>query len=99
VPIVLFRSRLREESRAAYEPVAERMEALARAMPGFVSIETFTAEDGERLSIVEFDSHEQMAAWREHPEHRIAQRRGREEFYAEYRLSVLERVSERVFRR
>lgn len=86
--ITVFRSRLREEYRSEYEAWAERMDSLARTMPGFRSIKTFHAADGERVSIVEFDSEECSSAWRDHPDHRMAQALGRERFYAEYEVSV-----------
>ena len=57
-------------------------------MPGFVSAKTFVAEDGERVTLVEFDSPETQAAWRDHPEHRQAQAAGRDAFYSEYALQV-----------
>ena len=57
-------------------------------MPGFVSIKTFAADDGERISIVEFDSEAAHGAWRNHPEHREAQRLGRERFYDEFQIQV-----------
>jgi heme-degrading monooxygenase HmoA len=88
VVITLFRSRLRREARAEYERWAERMRELASAMPGFVSIKTFAADDGERISVVEFESEAAHGAWRDHPEHREAQRLGRERFYAEYQIQI-----------
>jgi heme-degrading monooxygenase HmoA len=63
---------------------------LASRQPGFVSIKTFAADDGERVSIVEFESEAAQAAWRAHPEHREAQRLGRERFYAEFEVVVCE---------
>jgi heme-degrading monooxygenase HmoA len=86
--ITIFRSRLRPEHREEYERLAPHIEALARTMPGFVAIKGFTAPDGERVSIVEFDTEENHIAWRNHPEHREAQRLGREKFYAEFHLQV-----------
>ena len=86
--LVIFRSRLRPGVEAEYEPVAARMDALAASMPGYVAHKGFTAADGERVTLIEFESEETMRAWREHPEHRAAQRLGRERFYAEYRLTV-----------
>ena len=64
------------------------MHNLATDMPGFVGIKTFTADDGERVSIVEFESEETHAAWRNHLTHREAQRLGRERFYSEFRIQV-----------
>lgn len=86
--VTIFRSRLRQEHVDEYEKLAPRIEALARSMPGFVSIKTFTADDGERVSIVEFESQETHDAWRNHPEHREAQRLGHEKFYSEFRIQV-----------
>ena len=86
--ITLFRSRLRPEACEEYERWAHRMNQLAAAMPGFVSIKTFAADDGERLSIIEFESEAAHGAWRDHPEHREAQRLGRERFYAEFQIQV-----------
>jgi heme-degrading monooxygenase HmoA len=86
--VTIFRSRLRPEHVEEYSGVAERMDALARAAPGFLGIKTFTAPDGERVSIVEFADAETQQAWREHPEHQAAQRLGREKFYAEFRIQV-----------
>ena len=86
--ITIFRSRLRTEHAEEYEPVAARMVELAHSMPGFISIKTFAATDGERVSIVEFEDEQTQRAWREHPEHREAQRLGREKFYSEFRIQV-----------
>ena len=56
------------------------MRAPAEGMPGFVSFKTFRADDGERVSVIEFASEEALRAWREHPEHRKAQELGRATF-------------------
>ena len=57
-------------------------------MPGFVEFKTFTADDGERVSIVVFDSIDHHDRWRDDPEHRAAQQRGINEFYAHYQIIV-----------
>jgi heme-degrading monooxygenase HmoA len=97
--IAVFRSRLRPEHAGEFQELAARMRELAEAMPGFRSYQVYAAEDGERCSIIEFDSHETLRAWREHPEHRAAQRLGRERYYAEYRLQVAEPARESRFPR
>ena len=99
-PLILtvFRSRLRPGAEAlGYHAVADEMERQARAMPGFLEFKTFTADDGERVSIVVFDGIESHNRWRDHPHHRAAARRGREDFYAEYRIAVAEVVREHRF--
>lgn len=95
--LTVFRSRLRPESVAEYHETANRILELARTMPGFVDFKSFEAEDGERVSVITFASMETHRAWRDHPEHRVAQQMGRESFYASYDISVAEVVGERHF--
>lgn len=95
--VVVFRNRLRRGDAAAYQRTAERMDALARTQPGFRSLKTFAADDGERVTISEFDSLEAVSAWRANVEHLEAQRRGRAEFYAEYSLQTCELIREAKF--
>lgn len=64
------------------------MSELARSMPGYISHKTFTAPDGERVTLAEFDTPENMRAWSTHPEHVEAKRRGRAQFYSEYDIKV-----------
>ena len=98
--VTVFRSRLLPGAEAnGYGELAARMEARARTMPGFIDFKTFTAGDGERLSLIAFDTMENHQAWREDPEHRAAQRIGRESFYAEYSVYVCEGRRHRSFRR
>ena len=86
--VTVFRSRLRPEVGEEYEPLAERMLQLAREMPGFVEFKWFQADDGERLSLITFESLQAEQAWRDHPEHRAAQQAGRDRLYATYSISV-----------
>jgi heme-degrading monooxygenase HmoA len=44
------------------------------------------------LLVARFESHEALAAWRNHPEHQAAQQRGRERFFAHYKIEVCESV-------
>ena len=86
---VVFRSRMREGvDLAPLEKLGARMYELATQMPGFISYKDFASSDGESVSIVEFESPETLAAWRNHPEHLEVQRLGRERYFAEYRIQV-----------
>ncbi len=95
--ITIFRSRLRPEHQEEYAQWASRIHDLAVKMPGFLSIKTFTAEDGERVSLVEFASEETMRAWREQETHREAQELGRKLFYSQYRIQVCQPVRDYSF--
>lgn len=88
--VAIFRSRVKEEYAEEYYRLADEMAEIARAMPGFISWKGYTADDGERVSVHEWATAEQLAAWRNHPEHLKMQARGRERFYAEYTLYVCE---------
>jgi heme-degrading monooxygenase HmoA len=93
--VVTFRSRLAADHDAAeYGVRAKRMRDLAEGIPGFRSFRAYASEDGERLSLIEFETEEGLRAWREHPEHREAQRRGRESYYSEYHVQVCTLVRE-----
>jgi heme-degrading monooxygenase HmoA len=86
--LTVFRSRLKPDVQDEYMEWATRMSELARTMPGYISHKGFTAPDGERVTIVEFDSEEHMRAWSAHPEHVEAKQKGRASFYSEYDIKV-----------
>jgi heme-degrading monooxygenase HmoA len=99
VIVTVFRSRLVPGVREDYVALVDRMVELAASMPGYISHKGFFAEDGERCTIVEFESEEAQRAWRMHPEHRVAQRKGRDIYYASYRLQICELKRESKFDR
>lgn len=86
--VTIFRSRLKPEMLSEYLVWAKRMAELAESMPGFISRRHYVAEDGERLTLVMFENEEAQRAWRMHPEHVEAQRKGRNSFYTEYHTMV-----------
>ncbi len=97
--LVVFRTRVRPENEGSYYALVAEMEKLARAMPGFISEKTFRAEDGERVSVQEWESAEHVRVWREHPKHKAAQDAGRTTFYEEYALFVADSPRVSRFRR
>ena len=97
--IAIFRSRLRHEISEEFNELADKMLGIASSMPGFISYKVYVSDDGERCSIIEFDSADHLLAWRNHPEHLDAQRAGRESYYEEYSLHVCESKRESLFRR
>lgn len=88
--VTVFRNRLRSDAADEYGALSPHILELARSMPGFVDAKTFGAADGERVTIVTFADRASHEAWRDHPEHRAAQRRGIDEFYADYSIQVAE---------
>ncbi len=86
--VTVFRSRLQPGAQPEYQQWIARMSALAKTMPGHISHKSFVAEDGERVTIVEFESAEQQRVWATHPEHLAAMKKGRASFYSEYQLQI-----------
>ncbi len=95
--VAIFRARIRQEHAREYYELADRMAAIARSLPGFISWRGYHADDGERVSLHEWESAEHLAAWRNHPEHVRAQALGRERFYDEYTLYVCDEPRESRF--
>jgi heme-degrading monooxygenase HmoA len=91
VVLVVFRSRYKEGADLdAHQALSLEMRELAGRQPGFLSLETFDGSDGTQVSLVYFATDEAATAWRGHPAHREAQRRGRDEFYAWYSVHTAE---------
>lgn len=95
--VTVFRNRLKPGAQEDYTKWADRMNQLAIAMPGYISHKRFTADDGERVTIVEFESAEALAAWSQHPEHLEAKKLGRSDFYSEYTLQTCNVIRESRF--
>jgi len=72
----------RDVSLAEYERLGERMYDIVSRLPGFLSVKSFKAEDGEELTVFRFASAEALDSWRTHPEHIEAIKRGHSEFYS-----------------
>ncbi len=95
--VTVFRARLRPENADAYFKLAGELGTEAEAMPGFIGRKVFVAEDGERMTVVEFETEETHRAWAEHPHHRAAQKLGREQFYSEYAIHICQTLRSSTF--
>lgn len=95
--VTVFRTRLNPGVLEEYGPTAERMSELARTVSGYVSHKGFVADDGERVTIVEFESEEALHRWRIDPEHRAAKKRGFDSFYSEFKYQICSVIRERAW--
>ncbi len=85
--LVVFRNRKRAGMDAdAYTADARRMEALARAQPGFLAFKSYTADDGEVVAISEWEDEVSARDWGGNADHARVQTRGRAEYYRDYTL-------------
>jgi heme-degrading monooxygenase HmoA len=97
--VTVFRSRLMPGLKDEYVALVDRMQEIAKTIPGYISHKGFFADDGERVTIVEFEHENGQKAWRTHPEHIAAQRDGRLKYYAEYDIKVCEVKYDANFKR
>jgi heme-degrading monooxygenase HmoA len=95
--VVVFRSRLKPGLTDEYVALVNRMTELAESTPGYISHKGYLADDGERVTVVEFENEEGLHAWRTHPEHLAAQKLGRQKYYSEYHLQVCTLTRESKF--
>jgi heme-degrading monooxygenase HmoA len=87
----VFVSRRTSELDDDYAEMAGRMEQLAREQPGFVDIVSVRDPVSRiGITVAHFEDEASVVAWKDHPEHREAQRRGVADFYEQYAVTVAE---------
>ena len=87
--IVVFRARVRPGVDEAYAVAGARMEELVREQPGFIDVFGWSdPSTREETTIVRFEDDESVAAWRNNVEHSAVRRRGHEEFYDWFEITV-----------
>jgi heme-degrading monooxygenase HmoA len=95
--LTIFRSRLNQGIDAEYQEQIHNTAPLAEQSPGFIGHKMFTADDGEQITVVEFESMEAQRAWSLRREHRDAAKLGRKHFYAEYKIQICSVLRESKF--
>ena len=76
--------------RQAYLDIAADLRPTLEKIDGFLSVERFESltEKGKILSISFWRDEKAVKAWRTQPEHRMAQKAGRDHVFRDYRLRV-----------
>ena len=99
--VVIFEYAFRPDAdRDAYSGLSRRMHEVAQSDErfGYLGGASAVREDGSVIAVESFAHAEGMDRWRRDPQHREAQRRGRDEFYAWYRTRVCAVETDRTFR-
>lgn len=78
----------RTEGDHGYAAMAARMEELALARPGCLGVESTRDAEGFGITVSYWRDETSLIGWREDAEHLVAQRLGRERWYAHYALRV-----------
>jgi heme-degrading monooxygenase HmoA len=96
---VIFTSRRTDGHDADYGRASERMLELARAVPGYLGVESVRDAEGVGITVSYWESEEAIRRWREHAEHRVTQKAGRDRFYQWYEVRVCRVERAKSFRR
>jgi heme-degrading monooxygenase HmoA len=74
----------------AYLDIAARLRPELEKIDGFIAVERFESlyHRGKYVSISYWRDEDAIRAWRTHAEHRAAQREGRQDIFADYRIRV-----------
>ena len=73
---------------AGYAATSARMEELAARQPGYLGIESARDAGGFGITVSYWADEDAATAWKQVAEHLVVQRRGREVWYADYRVRV-----------
>jgi heme-degrading monooxygenase HmoA len=85
---VIFISRLRKPS-PEYSTMGQRMVELAQEQDGFISVVSSTRDaEGNGITISIWRDREAVANWKRQSEHLVAQKLGKEAWYASFQLIV-----------
>jgi len=82
---VIFTSTLSAQTEG-YDTMADRMVELAQAQPGFLGIES--VRDGLGITVSYWANLDAIAHWKANVEHLVAQRLGREKWYASFQTRI-----------
>ena len=86
---MVFTSRRTAEHDDEYHEMAARMEELVAAQPGFLSMMSVRDPVTRKgITVAFFEDDAAVLAWKAHPEHAEAQRRGIAAFYDDYEVTV-----------
>lgn len=82
---VIFSS-IRTETENEYSETAQKMEELAEKVEGFLGIESARNELG--ITVSYWQNLEAIKEWKNQIDHKIAQERGKKEWYLQYKVRI-----------
>lgn len=85
---VIFPNLQNDDHAVEYGVMAERMVELASQQPGYLGINATRDSDGFGITVSYWQNLESARAWRSVAEHQVAQRLGREKWYARYQIQI-----------
>lgn len=92
--MVILRASLRPRVDEELEAIVDAAHDVALATRGFVAFDRYASKHGELAMLLEFESHEALAAWRDHPDNAATQSAERDRLFSTYRIQVCDVVRE-----
>ena len=89
---VIFQVKPRDGRASDYFDLAGRLKPEVEAIDGFISVERFESvnEPGKFVSLSFWRDEAAVEAWRTQANHMLAQARGKDEIFEDFRISVAE---------
>ena len=90
--VVVFEVEPRQGREQDYLDLAAALRPEVEKIAGFISVERFSslARPGRLVSISYWQDEDAVKRWREHNRHHLAQLSGRDQIFADYRITVAE---------
>ncbi|QUI61455.1 antibiotic biosynthesis monooxygenase [Pseudoalteromonas sp. A22] len=87
---VIFEVTPKEQGKAIYFEMAQALKSTLNEVDGFISIERFQSLSNQDrfLSLSFWQNETALMQWKEHFEHQIAQKKGKEELFSHFRIRV-----------
>jgi heme-degrading monooxygenase HmoA len=90
VIVIIFRSRLTAAAGDDYQQALVEMGEYVKSQPGFIAQRSYTAADGERLTLVWWKDKETLQLWRQNERHKVVKNTGRARWYEFYYMEIAE---------
>ncbi|MCP4270826.1 MAG: antibiotic biosynthesis monooxygenase [Gammaproteobacteria bacterium] len=92
---VIFTSLLADNESEEYSDMAEKMLALATKQAGFLGVES--VREGLGITISYWSDLDAIAAWKQQADHQIAQQKGQDFWYQQYKVRIAKVESDYSF--
>jgi len=90
--MVILRVRVRPGHERDFEAMVEPAHSVALSTRGFIAFDRYLSPEGEEAMLLEFESHEALAAWRDDPANAATQSADRDRLFSAYRIQVCDVV-------
>lgn len=85
---VIFTSQMSDGDNKGYGAMGDKMVELASQQEGFLGVESARGGDGFGITVSYWASLESIEAWKSHSLHKVAQDKGKAEWYQQFGLRV-----------